>query len=129
MFGPSSTAARIDAFESRFAMANGAHFPIAANGKEARPISEAEWIAFRELYRGRIVPLLILAPCSSPPRPDRPQHGQERGQGEEQGEPAICDDRTVLVDHALLRVEEAAFLVIGQSRAPATEVREQQGQR
>jgi hypothetical protein len=54
MFGPGTTGAAIDAFESRFTSAHGAHFLIAANGKEAYPISEAEGLAFRALYRRRM---------------------------------------------------------------------------
>ncbi|MEA3043232.1 MAG: hypothetical protein QOJ53_1249 [Sphingomonadales bacterium] len=54
MFGPGTTGAAIDAFESRFTSAHGAHFLIAANGKEAYPISEAESLAFRALYRRRM---------------------------------------------------------------------------
>ena len=54
MLGPRTTGAAIDAFESRFTSANGAHFLIAANGKEAWPISEAESLAFRALYRRRM---------------------------------------------------------------------------
>ena len=74
MFGPSTTGAAIDAFESRFTNAAGAHFMIAANGKEAYPIGEAEGLAFRALYRRRmgrarwirrasliaVIPLLML---------------------------------------------------------------------
>ena len=54
MFGPGTTAAAIDAFESRFTSAAGAHFLIAANGAEAYPVSEAESLAMRELYRRRM---------------------------------------------------------------------------
>jgi branched-subunit amino acid transport protein len=54
MFGPGTTGAAIDAFESRFTSAVGAHFMIAANGKEAYPISAAESLAFRALYRRRM---------------------------------------------------------------------------
>jgi hypothetical protein len=54
MFGPGLTGAAIDAFESRFTTANGAHFMIAANGDEAYPIGEAESLAFRALYRRRM---------------------------------------------------------------------------
>lgn len=74
MFGPGTTGAAIDAFESRFTSAAGAHFMIAANGKEAYPIGEAESLAFRALYRRRmrrarwirrgsflaVIPLLML---------------------------------------------------------------------
>jgi hypothetical protein len=74
MFGPGTTGAAIDAFASRFTSAHGAHFLIAANGKEAYPISEAESLAFRALYRRRmrrarlirraallgVIPLMIL---------------------------------------------------------------------
>jgi hypothetical protein len=74
MFGPGTTGAAIDAFESRFTNAAGGHFMIAANGKEAYPISEAESLAFRALYRRRmqrarwirrgsflaVIPLLML---------------------------------------------------------------------
>ena len=51
MFGPGTTGAAIDAFESRFTSAGGAHFMIAANGRYAYPISEAESLAFRARYR------------------------------------------------------------------------------
>lgn len=54
MFGPGTTAAAIDAFERRFTHAAGAHFMIAANGKEAYPISEAESLSFRAIYRRRM---------------------------------------------------------------------------
>lgn len=54
MFGPRTTAAAIDAFESRFTSAGGAHFLIAPNGRDAWPISEAESLAFRALYRRRM---------------------------------------------------------------------------
>jgi hypothetical protein len=54
MFGPGTTGAAIDAFESRFTSAGGAHFMIAANGKYAYPISEAESLAFRARYRASI---------------------------------------------------------------------------
>ncbi|HYI47894.1 MAG TPA: hypothetical protein VEX35_05455 [Allosphingosinicella sp.] len=74
MFGPTGTARKIDDFESRFPIVNGAHFMIAANGKEAWPVSAAEAADFRALYRRRmkrarwirrgallaIVPLLVL---------------------------------------------------------------------
>lgn len=51
MFGPGTTAAAIDAFESRFTNVGGAHFLIAANGREAYPLGEAESLALRERYR------------------------------------------------------------------------------
>ena len=51
MFGPGTTGAAIDAFESRFTSAAGAHFLIAANGREASPISAAESLAFRARFR------------------------------------------------------------------------------
>jgi hypothetical protein len=51
MFGPGTTGAAIDAFESRFTSAGGAHFMIAANGRYAYPISEAESLSFRARYR------------------------------------------------------------------------------
>lgn len=74
MFGPGTTGAAIDAFESRFTSTGVGHFMIAANGSEAYPISEAESLAFRALYRRRMlrarwirraallafIPLLIL---------------------------------------------------------------------
>lgn len=55
MLGAPTTGVAIEAFESRFTWANGAPFLIAANGKEAIPISEAEGIAWRDLYRRRMV--------------------------------------------------------------------------
>jgi len=54
MFGPGTTAAAIDAFESRFTSVGGAHFLIAANGREAYPLGEAESLALRERYRRRM---------------------------------------------------------------------------
>lgn len=74
MFGPGTTGAAIDAFESRFTSAAGAHFMIAANGKHAYPLGESESLAFRALYSRRMrrarlirrasllsfIPLLIL---------------------------------------------------------------------
>lgn len=54
MFGPGTTAAAIDAFESRFTSAAGAHFMIAANGREAYPIGEAESLALRARFRRRM---------------------------------------------------------------------------
>lgn len=55
MFGPKTTGGAIDAFESRFTNTAVGHFMIAANGKESYPISEAESIAFRALYRRRMM--------------------------------------------------------------------------
>jgi hypothetical protein len=55
MHGPITTAGKIDAFETRFTIVNGAHFLIAPNGKEAWPISAAEADAFKALYRRRLV--------------------------------------------------------------------------
>lgn len=54
MFGPGTTGGAIDAFESRFTSTAVGHFMIAANGREAYPISEAESLAFRALYRRRM---------------------------------------------------------------------------
>jgi hypothetical protein len=54
MHGPITTAGKIDAFETRFTIVNGAHFLIALNGKEAWPISAAEADAFKALYRRRM---------------------------------------------------------------------------
>lgn len=68
MFGPGSTAGKIDEYESRFTTVNGAHFLIAANGEEAYPISATESREFRDLYRrrmtraGRIRRLAVLGP-------------------------------------------------------------------
>lgn len=55
MLGAPTTGVAIEAFESRFTWANGAPFLIAAGGGEAYPIGEAEGIAWRELYRRRMV--------------------------------------------------------------------------
>jgi hypothetical protein len=74
MFGPTTTGGAIDTFESRFTSTAVGHFMIAANGKEAYPLSEAESLAFRALYRRRmgrarwirriglfaVIPVLIL---------------------------------------------------------------------
>jgi hypothetical protein len=54
MFGPGTTAGKIDEFETRFTVVNGAQFMIAANGKEAWPISAAEAEEFKSLYRRRM---------------------------------------------------------------------------
>jgi hypothetical protein len=54
MFGPTTTGGAIDTFESRFTSTAVGHFMIAANGKHAYPISEAESLAFRALYRRRM---------------------------------------------------------------------------
>lgn len=84
MFGPGTTGAAIDAFESRFTSTAVGHFMIAANGREAYPISEAESLAFRALYRRRMrrarlirraslfgfIPLLILINTWSDSAPD-----------------------------------------------------------
>lgn len=83
MFGPRSTAGKIDEYESRFTIVNGAHFLIAGNGREAWPISAAEAAEFKALYRRRmerarwirrsvfLVPLLfILLDILSLPPPD-----------------------------------------------------------
>lgn len=55
MHGPTSTAGKIDQFETRFTMVGGAHFMIAGNGKEAWPVSAAEAEAFKSLYRRRMI--------------------------------------------------------------------------
>jgi hypothetical protein len=55
MLDPTSTARKIDEFESRFTTVNAAHFLIAANGKEAYPISAAEASEFKALYRRRMM--------------------------------------------------------------------------
>jgi|GEM_PF-4242174 len=84
MFGPGTTGAAIDSFESRFTSTAVGHFMIAANGSEAYPIGEAESLAFRELYRRRMrrarwirraslfafIPLLILINTWSDEAPD-----------------------------------------------------------
>lgn len=54
MYGPSTTAGKIDAFETRFTRVNGGHFLIAPDGKEAWPISAAEDAEFKALYRRRM---------------------------------------------------------------------------
>lgn len=54
MFGPTTTAGKIDNFESRFTVVNGAHFLIAPNGKEAWPISAVEAGEYKALYRRRM---------------------------------------------------------------------------
>ncbi len=51
LFGPVTTGAAIDAFESRFTSTAVGHFMIAANGRDAYPVSESESIALRERYR------------------------------------------------------------------------------
>lgn len=54
MFGPYSTAGKIDEFEIRFTQVNGGHFLITRNGEEAWPISAAEVAEFKGLYRRRM---------------------------------------------------------------------------
>ena len=54
MFGPTTTAGKIDEFETRFTRVNGADFFITANGKEAWPVSAAEAEDFKALYRRRM---------------------------------------------------------------------------
>jgi len=53
--GPTTTAGKIDEYETRFTIVNGAHFLIAGNGKEAWPVSAAEADAFKARYRGRMI--------------------------------------------------------------------------
>jgi hypothetical protein len=55
MLGFGTTAGKIDDFETRFTVVNGAHFLIAGNGAEAWPISAAEATEFKALYRGRMI--------------------------------------------------------------------------
>ena len=54
MFGYGFTDEALSKFESRLTIVNGAHFFIAANRREAYPISAAEAVAFRDLYRRRM---------------------------------------------------------------------------
>jgi hypothetical protein len=54
MFGPTTTAGKIDNYESRFTVVNGAHFLIAPNRKEAWPIRAAEAGEYKALYRRRM---------------------------------------------------------------------------
>lgn len=55
MLGHGTTAGKIDDFETRFTVVNGAHFLIAGNGREAWPITAAEAREFRALYRRRMI--------------------------------------------------------------------------
>lgn len=54
MLGYGFTNEALSRFESRLTIVNGAHFFIAANRREAYPISAAEAVAFRDLYRRRM---------------------------------------------------------------------------
>lgn len=54
MFGPYSTAGKIDEFEIRFTQVDGAHFLITRNGGEAWPISAAEAAELKAHYRRRM---------------------------------------------------------------------------
>lgn len=55
MFGPTTTAGKIDAFETRFTTVSGMHFLIAPGGREAWPISQVEAADFKALYRRRML--------------------------------------------------------------------------
>ena len=55
MFGPTTTAGKIDDYGTRFTVVNGAHFLIAGKGNEAWPISAAEADAFKAHYRRRML--------------------------------------------------------------------------
>ena len=55
MFGPTTTAGKIDEYGTRFTIVNGAHFLISGKGKEAWPISAAEEAEFRAHYRRQMV--------------------------------------------------------------------------
>jgi hypothetical protein len=55
MLGPGTTAGKIDDYETRFTMVNGAHFLIAGTGDEAWPISAAEAEEYKAHYRRQMV--------------------------------------------------------------------------
>jgi hypothetical protein len=55
MLGFGTTAGKIDDFEARFTMVNGAHFLIARDGKQAWPITATEAETFKARYRGRMM--------------------------------------------------------------------------
>jgi hypothetical protein len=55
MLRSGTTAAAIDAFESRLTITNGGHFLVAEKGGQAWPISADESDEFRALYRRRMV--------------------------------------------------------------------------
>jgi hypothetical protein len=55
MFGPTTTAGKIDAFETRFTRVHGGHFLIAPDGREAWPVSAAEAGEYKALYRRRML--------------------------------------------------------------------------
>jgi hypothetical protein len=54
MLGFGTTAGKIDDFEARFTVVNGAHFLIAGNGREAWPITAGEAEAFKSRYWRRM---------------------------------------------------------------------------
>ena len=55
MFGPTTTAGKIDDYETRFTIVNGAHYLIAGRGKEAWPIGAAEAEGYKAHYRRRMI--------------------------------------------------------------------------
>jgi hypothetical protein len=55
MFGPTTTSGKIDEYETRFTIVNGAHFLISGKGSEAWPISAAEVADFQAHYRRQMV--------------------------------------------------------------------------
>jgi hypothetical protein len=83
MFGYGFTDEALSKFESRLTIVNGAHFFIAANRREAYPISAAEAVTFRDLYRRRMerarwirrlslilfIPLMLLIVNLAPKEP------------------------------------------------------------